>query len=364
MRVSVLCLVAIGVATLGCESKAPPPAKPSAAKQTAAKSKAKPEKPPLPWKAAAIAHAGVMTPPDAGSAGCRLAVQAALAELKKGADPIDAAVAGVVVLEDNPTFNAGTGSMIRLDGKTVQMDAATADSDGHFGAVAVIEEVKNPVKVARAVSRSPHRLIAGDGATAFARALGMPVYDPRTAQRKAQALMLRQKLIRKDPSLPAAWHAFDWRKAWNFKKTLNEAGIKEGQAGSDTVGVVVRSSDGRFASALSTGGWTIALRGRVGDVPIRGAGLFAGPMGAAAATGTGERIVDEMGAWQVVHRISEGQSPTQATQALVKAIKGTGSIGVIAPSATEIAASADRSMAWAAREQDSDQWLGTEPPQP
>ena len=86
----------------------------------------------------------------------------------------------LVVLEDDPRFNAGTGSRVRIDGETIQMDAAVMHSEGSFGAVAAIERVANPVRVARAVVGGPHRILAGDGATAFARALGMADYDPST----------------------------------------------------------------------------------------------------------------------------------------------------------------------------------------
>src|SRR5688572_25382391 len=124
-----------------------------------------------PARGAAIAHGGVGSPPERAD-GPRAAVDAALAVLERGGHPLDAAVAGVVVMENDPRFNAGTGSKVRLDGKTVQMDAAVMDSSGRYGAVAVIEDVKNPVLVARAVAETPHRLIAGDGAQRFARALG------------------------------------------------------------------------------------------------------------------------------------------------------------------------------------------------
>src|SRR5687768_12941689 len=99
-------------------------------------------------KAAAIAHAGVGSGP-ALSDGPRKAVDAALAALESGADPLDAAVAGAVILEDDPRFNAGTGSRVRIDGATVQMDASLMRSDGKFSAVAAIERVKNPIVVAR-----------------------------------------------------------------------------------------------------------------------------------------------------------------------------------------------------------------------
>ena len=98
------------------------------------------------------------------------------------------------MLEDDPRFNAGTGSRVRLDGSTVQMDASVMSSEGKFGAVAGIENVKNPVKVARAVTNTPHILLAGDGATRFARTLGMEPYDPITPASREKTREMQKKL--------------------------------------------------------------------------------------------------------------------------------------------------------------------------
>jgi isoaspartyl peptidase/L-asparaginase-like protein (Ntn-hydrolase superfamily) len=313
--------------------------------------------------AAAIAHAGAGTPPDR-SDGCRAAVDAALAALAKGADPVDAAVAGVVVIEDDPRFNAGTGSRVRLDGATVQMDAAVMTSEGRFGAVAAIEGVKNPIKVARAVTETPHLLLVGDGATRFARSLGIAPYDPTTPESREKARVMQSKLLAKDPSLPPGWASFDYRARWNFERSIEDAGLargpKDGGDGgpsSDTVGVAVRGSDGRFGVALSTGGTALTLRGRVGDVPILGAGLFAGTSGAAAATGTGERIV-EAGLARAVHdKLASGASATEAARWAVDRLGGK-DIGIIVIARNTLGAGADRDMAWAAREAGSSSWSG------
>src|SRR5262245_21422787 len=238
---------------------APPPAPPDAVAATVT----------VRGPAAAIAHGGVGADSDAD--GVRAAVDAAVRVLEAGGDPLDAAVAGVVVMEDDPRFNAGTGSIVRLDGKTVQMDASVMRSDGKFAAVAAIEDVKNPIRVARAVLDSPHVLMVGDGATRFARTLGMNRYDPATPEMRAAAKDNLAQLVRGDAP---EWRGFDWRKHWNFARSLSELGVKpvrpEKKRDSDTVGVVARSADGRFGVALSTGGRTITLRGRVGDVPIYG----------------------------------------------------------------------------------------------
>ncbi|MDB4937081.1 MAG: peptidase asparaginase 2 [Labilithrix sp.] len=317
-------------------------------------------------RAAAIAHGGVGSPPK-NADGCRAAVDAALHALEAGADPVDAAVAGVVVMEDDPRFNAGTGSRVRLDGVTVQMDASVMRSDGRFAAVAAIEAVKNPVKVARAVMDTPHLVLAGDGATRFARTLGMAPYDPATDESKKRTRELTDKLLAGDPSTPPAWRTFDWRARWNFEAPpprANDAGSIDARpidAGSDTVGVAVRAADGRFGVALSTGGTAITLRGRVGDVPILGAGLYAGPYGAAAATGTGERII-ELGLARSVHEhLASGMRAEDAAKRAVDALRGK-DIGVIVIDRDSMAAAADRDMAWAAREAGASTWSGPTPP--
>ncbi|MDP6934176.1 MAG: isoaspartyl peptidase/L-asparaginase, partial [Myxococcota bacterium] len=168
-----------------------------------------------PWQAAALAHGGVGSPPER-SDGCRAAVDRALDVLAETGSPLEAAVAGIQVLEDDARFNAGTGSRLRIDGHTIQMDAAVMDSTGRFGAVAVVENVRNPVLVARGVADTPHLLLAGDGATRFARTLGLAPYDPTTDTVREKTMALREKLQSDDPGLPEAWKEFDWRTHWNF----------------------------------------------------------------------------------------------------------------------------------------------------
>jgi isoaspartyl peptidase/L-asparaginase-like protein (Ntn-hydrolase superfamily) len=289
-------------------------------------------------------------------------VDAALKVLEAGGDPVDAAAAGVVVMEDDPRFNAGTGAAVRLDGRSIQMDASVMRSDGRFGAVAGIERTKNPVLVARAVMATPHLLLQGDGATHFARTLGMPDYDPTTAASLDKSRAQRAALLGGAPPVP--WRGFDWRSRWNFEAPIppdletQDGGGTSDRVDHDTVGVAVRAHDGRFGVALSTGGMTLAMRGRVGDVPILGAGLFAGPWGAAAATGIGERIIEAGLARQVHTWLSEGLAAKDAAERAVEQIKVRGDIGIIVISPTDLAAAADRKMAWAARETGSAKWRG------
>lgn len=345
--------------------------------------------PPLPWKPAAIAHGGASNPAK-NSDGTRRAVDAALAALANGADPVDAAVAGVVVLEDDPRFNAGTGSRVRLDGETVQMDASLMTSEGRFAAIGVIERVKNPIVVTRALLETPHLFLAGDGATRFARTLGLPDYDPATPEMKARSREILRKLRDGDPSVDERWNRFDWRKHWNFEKSLGPslAGLpapagspaaaatatatataiatavatpRTTSTGSDTVGVAVRSADGRFAVALSTGGTARTLSGRVGDVPVYGAGLWAGPHGAIAATGEGERIIEAALAREMHGWLQEGATAAETSKRGVDLLRERGLIGVIVIDPVSMQAECTREMSWSAREEGSSTYLGPEP---
>jgi L-asparaginase / beta-aspartyl-peptidase len=350
MTRALLCLL---VSLAACSDQAPREAAPKPAAAA----------PPTPWTPAAMAHCGSGTPPAEGG-GCAGAVEAALAALERGIDPLDAAVAGVIPLEDDPRYNAGIGANVRLDGHTVQMDAAVADSKGRYGAVAAIEKVRNPVLVARAVADTPHRLFAGEGATALARKLGHAEFDVTTPETIEQSRKMMARLVAADPKLPRSWRGFDWRRFWNFDTPPPEGAAagtpaapdakgapgdaKAERSNTDTVGVVVRSADGRFAGALSTGGWTLMLDGRIGDTPLPGAGLYVGPAGAVAGTGRGEKIIDVALARTVYGWLEQGVPAAEAARRGVELLGGEG--GLIVMTATESAGAAGRVMAWCARD--------------
>jgi isoaspartyl peptidase/L-asparaginase-like protein (Ntn-hydrolase superfamily) len=239
-----------------------------------------------------VVHGGVGSPPAVAD-GPQAAAAAAVAALRRGGSSLDAAVAGTVALENDPRFNAGTGANIRLDGRTIQMDAALMTGEGRFAAVGAIERVRNPILVARAVMDStPHLFMAGEGATRFAHLMGFEDVVPTCpeAEAKFQARMKRQKEVfaRTDTS------AWDWRRYWNFPNPMPPDVLAWRKHG-DTVGTVARDSLGRFAATLSTGGTSVTLYGRVGDVPVYGCGLYAGPAGAVACTGEGEEIITGQG---------------------------------------------------------------------
>lgn len=280
--------------------------------------------------AAVLAHGGAGTTADRSPL-VAPAAEAAWRVLAEGGSALDAAIAGTMLLEDEPEFNAGTGSNIRMDGETVQMDAAVMDASGDFGAVAVIEGVRNPVLVAREVMRSPHLLMAGEGATRLARAMGLPEYDPRTPESRERFGRLLARM--RDGRLGSEWRGFDWRERWNFRRPASETL----ELPSDTVGVVARDGRGDFAAAISTGGTSVTLMGRVGDVPIFGAGIYASAHGVVCTTGWGEYIVRENLARRVHDWMTEGATPDEALARGLALYPPEVGIGLIVLGAPEIA---------------------------
>ena len=217
--------------------------------------------------------------------GVRAAIGAARRVLTDGGPALDAVCAAVVVLEDDPLFNAGTGCVLNREG-AAEMDAAVMTGENlRCGGVAAITRVRNPVLVARQVMEAtPHVLLAGGGATAFARAHGFSDYDPLT---RASSRRFR---------------------------------LRAAVASPGTVGAVALDIHGRLAAATSTGGVSLKLPGRVGDTPIPGAGNYATPHAAASATGTGELMMRTLATKSACDLIAAGLSARRAALAAIRAL--------------------------------------------
>ena len=245
--------------------------------------------------------------------------------LRRGGRALDAVVEAVALLEDDPRLNAGTGSRMRTDGR-IQMDAALMDSTFEAGAVAVIERVRNPIRVARDVFRTPHILLAGPDAQAFARSRGHADYDPATPEAREK---LKESLRRiRQGRVPRYYGKF---------------------AGLDlhgTVGAVARDRRGHFAAGVSTGGTSFMLPGRVGDSPILGAGIYAGPAGAVCATGIGEEIMKRVLSKFVYDRMASGRSPQRAANLGLGLFARGISAGIIAVGRRGWGEACDRDMAY------------------
>lgn len=274
--------------------------------------------------------------------GCRKAAETGMEGLAKGNEALQAAVAAVVVLEDDGRFNAGCGSELGLDGITIEMDASVMDTRGRLGAVACIQQVRNPVLVARAIADTPHCLMAGDGAIRLARALGHQPYYSVTGEALKNHVQMLGKLESEKPAMPRVDNE-EFLRYWNYAVPA----AFSNPAACDTVGAVARDADGHFAVAGSTGGSSPALLGRVGDTALVGSGFYAGPHGAIAATGVGEHIIRHMLARQVYQWIADGMPLDQALRRGVDLIGKDVDIGLVGVTRSAQAACSNRDMPFA-----------------
>jgi beta-aspartyl-peptidase (threonine type) len=265
---------------------------------------------------ALVVHGGAGTPgPDdpassGGGAAARLegvrrACAAGWSILRSGGSALDAVEAAVRVLEDDPLFNAGTGATLTAAGD-VELDASIMDGASlRCGAVAVVKDVKNPVSLARAVmERTDHVLLAGPGASAFARELGLAPYE-------------NHLLV--TPEQHSRWEAA-------------HKGAASSKTG--TVGAVARDAAGHLAAATSTGGMSMKLPGRVGDTPIIGCGTYADDaLGAVSCTGHGERIIQLTLARHAADLVGRGASAMEAAREaaalLGRRVRGDGGLIVV-----------------------------------
>lgn len=241
--------------------------------------------------------------------GLRRALSAGFEVLERGGASLDAVVAAVRVLEDDPLFNAGHGAVVAANGAH-ELDASLMDGrDLRAGAVTGVRHVKSPIELARLVmERSPHVMLAGPGAEEFALEQGMvPVpnsYFATERRRLELERMLRGELDTGRESLMG------------------------------TVGAVARDANGNLAAATSTGGMTGKRWGRVGDSPIIGAGTYAAnDCCAVSATGHGEYFIRAAVAHEIASLMRyRGMSVRQAADEVVmrQLTKLGGAGGVIA----------------------------------
>lgn len=288
-----------------------------------------------------VVHGGVGNTP-ANIDGCERAAEAGAAKLRAGASALEGAVAAAVAMEDDGRFNAGSGSSLRMDGETIEMDASAMDSEGRLGAVAALQHVKNPILVARAVADTPHWLIVGEGASRFASAIGLSAEVKPTERAKSiHAKVMKALAEGTDYDFQEEWRGFDFKQAWNFKKSWEQAIQNHG---SSTIGAVAMDERGHFAVCTSTGGSSPMLYGRVGDSPIVGCGFYAGPAGAIGATGIGEYIVKQMLARTVYGWLEAGMPLQEALDKGVALYPQAIDIGLIGVTRDAAGASDNRQM--------------------
>lgn len=228
--------------------------------------------------------------------GCERAARFGHRMLSEGAAALDVVEKVVNLLEDDPAFNAGTGANANVEGE-IELDAIIVDGATlGFGAVAGVRNVRNPVSVARRVMEAtPHCLLAGEGATRFARESG-----------------------------------------FEFVPTEALAGASAGGPEHGTVGAVALDARGHIAAATSTGGTKGKMPGRVGDSPLIGCGAMADDgAGGASATGHGEALMKVMMARTVCEAMlvgrSAGEAARHAVGVLARRVGGEGGVICLDP---------------------------------
>ncbi len=218
----------------------------------------------------------------------------AWAKLKETGSLLDAVEAGVRNTElDLENLSVGLQGLPDREGITT-LDASIMLGDGSCGSVAFVRQVKHPISLARAVmEKTPHVMLAGEGARQFAIAQGFA--------------MEMEKLS------PKAQVEYDkWKVTSQYKPIINVENH-------DTIGMIGLDSSGKLAGSCTTSGLAYKMHGRIGDSPIIGAGLFVDDeVGAATATGLGESIIRICGSFLIVELMRQGRSPQEACEEAVR----------------------------------------------
>jgi len=282
-----------------------------------------------------VVHGGAWGIPDEqvdeNIKGVENAVKKGWKILKEGDSALDAVVAAVNSLEDNPVFDAGIGSVLTEDG-TVEMDALIMDGKSlEAGAVAGLRDVRYPIKLARLVMEAtPHVFMIGEGANRLAEEFNVE----RITQNQLVTETARKELE-------------EWLKEKRFGETF----------GHETVGAVALDSNGNLAAATSTGGVTGKRVGRVGDVPIIGSGGYAdNKVGAVSSTGDGEAIFKVNLAKLVLTYVESGMKIQEAAEKALGymhiRVNGNGGLIAVDPQGNIAHAFTTRRMVWASIKED------------
>lgn len=234
--------------------------------------------------------------------------------LSAGGRALDAVEKGVQVPEADPkNQSVGYGGLPDRDGK-VTLDACIMDDLGNCGSVAALEHIMHPISVARLVmEKTPHVMLAGDGALQFALENGFKKIDLLT------------------PESEKVWK--EWLKTAKYEPVMNienklydkasPTRLPGNQYNHDTIGMLALDANGNLSGACTTSGMAFKLHGRVGDSPIIGAGLFVdNEIGGATSTGVGEEVIRNVGSFLVVELMRQGYPPEEACkEAVMRIIK-------------------------------------------
>lgn len=234
--------------------------------------------------------------------------------LRKNGRALDAAEAGVMITEaEKDNCCVGLSAYPDRDGH-VTLDASIMDEYGNAGSVAFIERIKHPVSVARRImEKTPHVMLAGSGAQQFAVEQGFTLEDDKLSDSAKKAYD-------------------DWLKKSEYKPVINIENAKGENAfapnkfvnsifNHDTIGMIAIDAQGNLSGSCTTSGLAFKMRGRVGDSPVIGAGLFVdNEVGAAVSTGLGEEVIKVCGTHIVVEAMRHGAEPEAACKLAVERI--------------------------------------------
>jgi N4-(beta-N-acetylglucosaminyl)-L-asparaginase len=234
--------------------------------------------------------------------------------LSKNGKAIDAVEKGVMVTEDSQNCCVGLGANPDRDG-FVTLDACIMDDKFNCGSVAFLERIKHPISVARRVmEKTPHVMLVGAGAQQFAVAEGFPLEEQKLSENAKKAY---EDWLKKSEYKPPAINVENKQGHGPFAP----AKLNNGEWNHDTIGMVAMDAMGNLSGSCTTSGAGFKMRGRVGDSPIIGAGLFIdNEVGACTATGQGEDVIRVAGSHSVVELMRQGLSPEAACKKIVERI--------------------------------------------
>jgi len=238
--------------------------------------------------------------------------RAAWEVLGTGGRALDAVEKGVMDTESAQSCCVGLGANPDRDG-FVTLDASIMDEFANCGSVAFLERIKHPISVARRVmEKTPHVMLVGAGAQQFAVAEGFPLEEQKLSDDAQKAYT-------------------EWLKRSEYKPVINIENkghgpfapekLENGEWNHDTIGMVAMDANGNLSGSCTTSGMGFKMRGRVGDSPIIGAGLFVdNEAGACTATGQGEDVIRVAGSHTVVELMRQGLSPEAACKSVINRI--------------------------------------------
>jgi L-asparaginase len=238
--------------------------------------------------------------------------------LLQGTSAVDTVIKGCQLLEDDPRFNAGTGSVLQSDGQ-IRMSASLMDGAAQrFSGVINVSRVKNPIQIAHSLQDQLDRVLSDYGATELLRELKFPIYDPLTDLRLQEWIQEREDNFRKKMAGVVAEQEL----------------VTSQEARRGTIGVVVLDKQGKLAVGTSTGGKGLERIGRVSDSAMP-AGNYASPYAAVSCTGIGEDIIDECLAARIVVRVTDGLPLAEAMRrSMQESSENKRDLGAIALDAT------------------------------